>query len=161
MDHSVKMLPIYSALLLFISYLHIAYFYGHFGIDILNYIDLTELFILSLPVLETLSYAIFVAIAPLVIVAFIAFLGFITKSKTKDLQEVIDAERNKKHTSKSITLTDQELVEKMKREMGFHLVDRITELKKLFISGSDKRELMREITILILYVCIVSLYINP
>ena len=157
MDYTLKMIPIYSVVLLFITFLSISFYYDSFGIDISNYIDLSELFLLALPFFKYIAIAVGLALSPFLLMAIFAFFMYMLKPQDAVIKEVI-AEKLKETTEAARDLpTKEALYEKMKIEMGFHLFSEISNVYQMARSRTFNKAFKFEV-FRILFVCAVMGY---
>jgi len=131
MEHQLKMLPVYSLLLIFINYFCLSYYFGHFGVEIYNYIDITELLLSSLPIFKNMMLVLFIVAVLAIIIAVMTFLGIIIGPAHYNFEKIIEdviEEKEKERNPMSKEQKKIKAMEMLKDKMGIHLSKEVAEL---------------------------------
>ena len=149
MEKALKLVPVYSILLLFTNYYALAFYYEYFGVDISNYLDISELLMISLPMFKNIGTAIFLIVLPFIAVMPLVFLNLMVSPKGKIIDEMIDKKLFEREEP-AIEVDKSEIKEDIDRQLGFHLTDQIINLEKQIKNKElTKKQVCKKVIILL------------
>jgi len=144
MENTLKWIPAYSILLIFITLYCLSSYYDNFGIEIYNYIDISEIFLIGLPIFNGIFSIIQILGFMLFIIVFLSILGLaFTSTKQLVYEGIQEKENEKRGTTQELDV--EHILHETRKKVGFHILDRIPQLfSKKFYTSNCKSEIITE-----------------